>query len=214
MLTYDIHHDYTGTEGTLTLNSYWYVNGALVVTEGEGIPLSDPGAVYPANVHLFDTYGPETTTYTFEQLWATYLNGTRVFESRVQGTCTWFVGGGWEPGEFTVIHNDLGLPEEPAEETVVEEPVPGCDVSLTIPSGSVVGAFVADANTYYKPGNLTNPVVTIPAGNTAWVIGKDASGAYYKIIWVCQYLWVPFGTMGPNYDAVWNGTPLPTGVVE
>jgi len=95
-----------------------------------------------------------------------------------------------------------------------EEVVPGCDVAFPIPSEAVVGAFVADAPTYYEPGKLIEPPVTITAGNTAWVLGMDASGMYYKIVWVCQYLWVPVSSMGPNYDAVWNGTPLPTGTVE
>ncbi len=92
--------------------------------------------------------------------------------------------------------------------------LPGCDVLLPIPATAVGGAFVADAPVYWKPGELTSPLVTIPAGNTAWVLGQDASGQYYKIIWVCDLVWVPKATMGPNYDAVWNGAPLPTGVVQ
>ena len=56
--------------------------------------------------------------------------------------------------------------------------------------------------------------MTIKAGNSARVIGLDASGQYYEIIWVCGYVWVPKATMGPNYDAVWNGAPLPVGVVD
>jgi len=93
-------------------------------------------------------------------------------------------------------------------------PIAGCDVLLPIPATAVGGAFVADAPVYWKPGELTNPLVTIKAGNTARVIGQDASGQYYKIIWVCDFVWVPKATMGPNYDAVWNGAPLPTNVVE
>jgi len=92
--------------------------------------------------------------------------------------------------------------------------VPGCDMLIDIPSTAVGGAFVADALAYYEPGKLVEPETTITAGNTAWVLGVDATGAYYKIVWGCQYLWVPVSTMGPNNDAVWNGTPLPTGVVE
>ncbi len=90
---------------------------------------------------------------------------------------------------------------------------PGCDVLLPIPSTAVGGTFVADAPTYWAPGQLTNPLVTITAGNSARVTGMDASGQYYQIIWVCDFLWVPVGTLGPNYDAVWNGAPLPTNVV-
>ncbi len=91
---------------------------------------------------------------------------------------------------------------------------PGCDVLMPIPATAVGGTFVADAPVYWKPGELTSPLVTIKAGNSARVLGVDASGQYYKIIWVCDFLWVPKVTMGPNYDAVWNGAPLPTAVVE
>ncbi len=99
-------------------------------------------------------------------------------------------------------------------EPVKPVPVPGCDVLLPIPKTAVGGTFVADAPVYWSPGKLTNPLVTIKAGNSARVIGLDASGQYYKIIWVCGYVWVPKATMGPNYDAVWNGAPLPVGVVD
>jgi hypothetical protein len=92
--------------------------------------------------------------------------------------------------------------------------LPGCDALINIPSTAVVGAFVSDAPTYWNPGKLTAPLVTIPAGNTAWVLGPDSSGLYQKIIWVCDYLWVPSGTIGPNYDNVWQGRPLPTTPVE
>jgi len=98
----------------------------------------------------------------------------------------------------------------PAEPT----PSPGCDVLLPIPATAVGGTFVADAPLYWAPGKLTSPLVTIAAGNSARVLGLDATGQYYKIIWVCDFLWVPKATLGPNYDAVWNGAPLPTGVVE
>ena len=90
----------------------------------------------------------------------------------------------------------------------------GCDALMNIPSTAVIGAFVADAALYWEPGQLVQPHTGIAAGNTAWVLGKDASGEYYKIIWVCDLLWVPVSTMGPNYDAVWNGTPLPADVVD
>jgi hypothetical protein len=90
--------------------------------------------------------------------------------------------------------------------------VPGCDVLINIPSTAVVGAFVADTPIYWTPGQAT-PYV-LQAGKTAWVFGRDASGTYYKILWVCSFGWVPVSTMGPNYDQVWNGRPLPTDVVQ
>lgn len=88
--------------------------------------------------------------------------------------------------------------------------LPGCDVSIPIPSQAVVGEFVTDTPLYWKPGELTNPLVTIPAGKTAWVFGTDASGEYYEVLWVCDIVYVPRGAMGPNFDEVWNGRPLPT----
>jgi hypothetical protein len=99
---------------------------------------------------------------------------------------------------------------EPGEEAGL----PGCDVLLPIPATAVGGTFVADAPVYWKPGELASPLVTIPAGNSARVLGLDSTGEYYKIIWVCDFVWVPKATLGPNYDAVWNGAPLPTAVVD
>lgn len=91
---------------------------------------------------------------------------------------------------------------------------PGCDVSLPVPATAVGGTFVTDAALYAEPGVLTSPTLTIPAGQSARVIGLDASGQYYKIAWVCNFLWVRSNTIGPNYDSVWQGRPLPTDVVQ
>jgi hypothetical protein len=91
---------------------------------------------------------------------------------------------------------------------------PGCDVLMARPDTAVVGAFVADTPLYSEPGVLVSPALTMAAGKTAWVLGVDPSGQYYRIIWVCSYVYVPTSSMGPNYDAVWQGRPLPTGVVQ
>ncbi|MCD4686198.1 MAG: hypothetical protein K8S97_09700 [Anaerolineae bacterium] len=144
-----------------------------------------------------------------------YLSDVEVFSDVVTGTDPAGFDD-WEgyyahSGTFDEVHvnaNCMALDHLSTHGTA------GCDVNIPIPAGSVVGTFTADAATYWSPGNLTDPIVTISAGNTAWVLGLDASGAYYKIVWVCDYLWVPVSSMGPNYDAVWNGAPLPTGVVD
>jgi hypothetical protein len=91
--------------------------------------------------------------------------------------------------------------------------IPGCDL-LPIPETAVVGSFTAAAEVSWAPGQLVAPATTITAGNTAWVLGMDASGQYYKIIWSCDHLWVPVNSMGPNFDDVWQGRPLPTEVVK
>jgi hypothetical protein len=90
----------------------------------------------------------------------------------------------------------------------------GCTTLMGITSTSVVGLFVADTQTYWRPGDLTNPLVTIPAGKTAWVLGLNSTEEYYKIIWVCNYLWVPVSDMAPNPDHVWNSKPLPTDIIQ
>jgi LysM repeat protein len=92
-------------------------------------------------------------------------------------------------------------------------PVGGCDTLVNIPSTAVGGTFVANAPLYFAPGRLVEPAQTIAAGNTARVIGLDSTRQYYEIIWVCDFLWVPANTIGPNYDQVWHGRPLPTEVV-
>jgi hypothetical protein len=92
--------------------------------------------------------------------------------------------------------------------------MPGCDALMPLSSTAVVGSFVADTPLYYEPGVLIVPTLTMAAGKTAWVIGVDASHQYYEIVWVCDLLWVPLNTMGPNYDAVWQGKPLPQDVVQ
>ena len=90
----------------------------------------------------------------------------------------------------------------------------GCDSMIAIPSTAVGATFVADAPLSWAPGHLIDPPLTLQAGKTVRAIGLDATGQYYKILFQCQYLWVPANTLGPNYDNVWNGAPLPTAVVN
>lgn len=94
--------------------------------------------------------------------------------------------------------------------------VAGCDTHMYLPSWAVVGAFLSDTQTYWAPdlSKATSPPIVIPAGKTAWVLGQDSGKQFYKIIWACSMLWVPTESMGPNFDEVWNGAPLPTDVVE
>jgi hypothetical protein len=91
----------------------------------------------------------------------------------------------------------------------------GCDAQVNIPPQAVVGSFVTNAAAYWEPGQLiTNPPVTIEAGKTYWVAGQDATGMYRKVLLGCQWVWVLHDTVGPNYDDVWQGKPLPTDVVD
>jgi hypothetical protein len=85
---------------------------------------------------------------------------------------------------------------------------------IPLPEGSVVGSFTQTTAAYFEPRTDAASDVVFEVGKTAWVLGVDASGQFYKIAWSGDYLWVPVNTMGPNYDDVWNGTPLPSNVVE
>lgn len=90
--------------------------------------------------------------------------------------------------------------------------VPGCDVTINIPASAVGATFLTDAPIYWKPGEITEHV--FPAGTTVRAIGLDESGAYYQVLYVCDFLWVPAESLGPNYNAPWYGAPLPTMVVD
>ena len=86
------------------------------------------------------------------------------------------------------------------------------DNCLVLPAGSVVGDAPFETQAYYAPGEVSPGVILNPG--TYWVIGEDESGAYYKIMLSCQYLWVPVESMQPSFQSPWNGQPLPTRVVE
>ena len=129
-------------------------------------------------------------------------------------TLSWHISGDEWRGSPNLPHDVSGTYPISAVGCPDHAPLPGCDALLPIPETAVGGTFVADAPIYWTPGELTSPLVTIKAGNSARVLGLDASGEYYQIIWVCDFVWVPRATLGPNYDAVWNGAPLPTDVIE
>ncbi len=135
-------------------------------------------------------HGPDPFTYAFQR--DTMVDGKLVYRSTLTYTCT-----------------DLG---EGADVNVtITNQAFGEGSCPPIPDGSVVGDMPLGAQAFYAPGKATN--ISINPG-TYWVIGQDESGEYYKILLSCQYLWVPVDTMQPNYDDVWNGTPLPTQVVS
>lgn len=92
-------------------------------------------------------------------------------------------------------------------------PGPGADL-VPIPDTAVVGSFVQTTPAYYAPQSSAATDTVMEAGKTAWVYGVDASGQYYKVMLAGKFFWVPVSSMGPNYDEVWNGTPLPTTVVS
>lgn len=88
----------------------------------------------------------------------------------------------------------------------------GCAAYL--PSQSVVGQFTSNAEVYWTPGETVSPSLYIEAGKTYYVAGQDASEQYYKVLISCDWVWVLKSTVGPNYDDVWQGQPLPQDIVE
>lgn len=121
-----------------------------------------------------------------------------------------------EPGDGEEPVDEQPVDEQPVAEQPVEEAIlPGCDVTIPL-EGAVVGRFVHTAETYWAPdfSKKTEPEVLIPWNTTLWTFGVDESGQFRKVVLNCTYLWVPVETMGPNFDEVWGGTPLPMTVVE
>lgn len=106
-----------------------------------------------------------------------------------------------------------GLPYLPVPVGPAAAPVPGPDM-VYIPDTAVVGSFVATTPVHYAPLSDAVSTTVMEAGKTAWVYGVDESGEFYKVMLAGKFFWVPVATMGPNYDSVWNGRPLPTVVVN
>lgn len=147
------------------------------------------------------------TTYPvyFAVTLQTLVDGEQVYSSILRGDCNADGMG------TTTITNAVVTP--PGDTDAESPALPGPDL-VELPSGSVVGAFVTTTPAYYAPRANAETDTVIEAAKTLWVLGVDASGNYYKVVLAGTYLWVPVETMGPNYDEVWNGTPLPTNVVD
>lgn len=90
---------------------------------------------------------------------------------------------------------------------------PGPDM-VTLPETAAVGTFVASTPAYWAPDPDASTGVMFEAGKTIWVLGVDESGDYYKVVLSGIYLWVPVESLGPNYDEVWNGAPLPAEIMQ
>ncbi|MBN1565118.1 MAG: hypothetical protein JXA10_14840, partial [Anaerolineae bacterium] len=81
-------------------------------------------------------------------------------------------------------------------------------------SDSVVGTFVDNTELLQWPDSTQGIGVVMEAGKTAWVHGVDESGMYFQISQGAGLAWVPVSSMTPNYDDVWNGTPLIVPIIE
>lgn len=214
---------YVGFE---TTPGAWTLLGEDTVTSaGQDVPthVAVGGLTIPAGM----TYGFYVTVDDFGGgFFMPYTNGTAggdVFSNAQVDLSTGaglgpLFGGFFEPRIWngTLYYNyDLGSGEAETggESTTITEPVPGPDM-VEIPSTAVVGAVAADTPVYFAPQAGAATGTTIEAGKTLWVYGVDASGGFYKVMLSGKFFWLPVSSMGPNYDNVWQGTPLPTDVVD
>ncbi len=137
------------------------------VTDGAGkILYNDEGNSVPLGTYFEpDTFEPYITTPDYNPLTITIVS---------------LAGNGYDEQVMTLQTGECpGLPTY----------VPPEPVCLAIPEGSVVGDLPFSTQAYYEPGNVAPGVVLNPG--TYWVLGVDESGAYYKIVLSCEYLWVP-----------------------
>lgn len=86
----------------------------------------------------------------------------------------------------------------------------GCDQYLEL-DNAVVGTLVHSAPVYWRPGQSID--LTLEAGKSFWVLGMDSAQEHYQIYIQCQKVWIPADAIGPNYDDVWQGRPLPTTII-
>jgi hypothetical protein len=134
---------------------------------------------------------PHTYTYTFTE-----------DTSNVELLLDWLVNG--DPA------NTYTVTSSGCENTFVA----GCDTLVSIPSQAVMGLFTSNATVYWAPESGAATPLTISAGKTYRVTGQDATGQFRQIILECQFVWVPFNTVGPDPEPLWGSAPLPTTVVK
>lgn len=77
------------------------------------------------------------------------------------------------------------------------------------PSSGVQGRILETTFGYFEPSYASATNVTLQQGTSWWVV--DAQRGFYELWIACraQNVWVPAGVLGPNFDDVWQGAPLP-----
>ncbi|WP_162909517.1 hypothetical protein [Aggregatilinea lenta] len=90
---------------------------------------------------------------------------------------------------------------------------PGPDM-VDMPEWSVMGQFNTATPLLYLPDVQARTSMTIDAGKTLWVLGKDDSGDFYEVVLSGVYLWAPVSSLQPVASAPWNGRALPGEVVN
>lgn len=173
----------------------WYINGSLdesgVDTYGGG---SFTQTVSAGRTHVTP---PVAFPYTAQIVIDTVIGGETVYRSQTTFTCP-ALGAGTAVVSNTAVTTTGGT---------------GPDM-VALPDGSVVGTFTTTTELYYAPNTDAATDTVMEIGKSLWVTGMDASGQFYQVVLSGKFLWVPVGTIGPTYDDVWNGAPLPTTMVN
>ncbi len=178
----------TTFQWSIGLNGTYYPVGEYPVSG------SDSGTAYYG-----DYLGAVSYPYTYEAIWVTVVNGTPVYESHVTITCTSAV-----EGTISLTNTDR---------TGSSASGPGRDM-VTLPADAVVGTFVTNVELLWMPDGSAGTEIVMTTGKSLWVVGMDETGMYYKVLLSGQPFWVPAASIGPTFNDVWNGTPLPTTVVN
>lgn len=179
-----------------------YIDNGVPTVSGpfvQGIPLVS-SQVYGAFAEII----PGSYPVVFEFRLDTFVGGVHVYRSTLTVQCA--ADGS---GPVTVVNTEITAALPPAPPPAL----PGPDM-VNIPSTAVVGAVLTTTPIYFAPQDDAATPLLLVAGKTAWVFGVDASGEFYKLVMGGKFFWVPVETMGPNYDNVWQGRPLPTEVVS
>ncbi len=141
----------------------------------------------------------------------TYVDGVLVYRSILSVSCS-----ADTPAVMpTLINEEItsGGPGAGAGPGLVVVPVPGPDM-VAIPDTAVVGTFTTSTPLYFQPEASSASTYSMRAGQSLWVFGLDESGEFYQVLLSGRIYWIPVDTMGPDFDAVWQGHPLPTNIVE
>jgi hypothetical protein len=144
---------------------------------------------------------PGTYPITYSMRLDTFVNSVLVYTSTLTVSCS------ADSGSVTPTVTNVSSSASFASGLAGSDMVP-------LPSTAVVGAFVTTTPAYFAPRADAVTTVIITAGKTLWILGVDDNGDFYKVVMAGRYFWVPVDTMGPNFDNVWQGRPLPTNVVS
>ena len=155
--------------GQIDINVISVMDGAVINDEWRSVV----GADTMAGPVTFDFPSTYPYPFAYELRYDSYVDAELLYRSSLFITCNTY-----GPATEAYIVNSDFMHDGGA----ATEPIPGCDVMINLPSNAVVGSFVNNAPLFYAPGDLVHPYTELEAGKTAWVLGQDASGDFYKIL--------------------------------